>query len=87
MLETLLNDVRTGDRQLHDHAATASAAASSLGAPFKAVHQDKVLLHTWLAWQDPPGQALGTAAKARALNASAPAFLPFVAWFRRLYRL
>lgn len=87
MLETLLNDLRIGDRALHEHAGEATVRATALGAPFKGVHHDKALLHTWLAWQDPPGQALGTAAKARALDGLAPVLEPFVAWFRRLYQI
>lgn len=85
MFETLL--LATCDKPLRDHAHAATSAAKDLGAPFKPAHRDKALLHAWLAWQDPPGQALGTAAKARALDGASPVLAPFVAWFRRLYQL
>lgn len=85
MLETLL--LAASDEPLREHARAAMATARMLGAPFKETHGDKALLHTWLAWQDPPGQQLPLAVKSRSLNAAAPALAPFVAWFRRLYQL
>ena len=85
MLETLL--LAASDEALRDHARLATATAKDLGAPFKDSHRDKALLHAWLAWQDPPGQQLPLAVKARSLNAAAPALAPFVAWFRRLYQI
>jgi len=85
MLETLL--LAASDEPLREHARASMRAAKTLGAPFRDSHHDKALLHTWLAWQDPPGQQLPLATKSRTFNAAAPAILPFVAWFRRLYRL
>lgn len=85
MLETLLLAIRKDDARLWAHVDDAVAAAREYGARFKDVHADKARLHTWLAWQDPPGQALGTAAKAHHFDVSASSFTPFVSWFRRLF--
>lgn len=87
MLETLLLRLRTGEGRLFEHARDAVAVARTLGAPFIAAHQDKAELHTWLAWQDPPGQQLHGAVRAKALDALAPGAAPFVAWFRRLFAI
>lgn len=85
MLETLL--LAAGDDAMRAHVDTTIAKARELGAPFKDAHRDKARLHSWLAWQDPPGQALGTAAKMGMLAAAMPVLAPFVAWIRRLYRI
>jgi hypothetical protein len=87
MLETLLLRLRPGDGELHDHARDAVAIARTKGAPFSAAHLDKAELHTWLAWQDPPGQQLHAAVRAKALDPLGAGAAPFVAWFRRLYQL
>jgi hypothetical protein len=55
-------------------------------APFKAAHLDKAHIHTWLAWQDPPGQSLHLAVMARTLTPGSPNADAFVGWFRKLYR-
>lgn len=47
----------------------------------------KALIHTWLAWQDPPGRPMGTAITAHTLNHDAPIALLFVNWLRRLFEL
>lgn len=45
----------------------------------------KVHLHTWLAWQERPGQPLGQAIRSKVLNAHAAFAQPFINWLRRLY--
>ena len=87
MLETLLLRLRSGDSALHEHARDAVAAARAKGAPFLPAHLDKAELHTWLAWQDPPGQQLHAAVRAKDLDAASPLAAPFVAWFRRLFEV
>lgn len=54
---------------------------------YSPVHQPKALIHTWLAWQETPGQPMGTAITARALLYDAPSARDFVAWLRRLFDL
>lgn len=45
----------------------------------------KAQIHTWLAWQEEPGQPLGIAVTARYLNAEAPYAQRLVNWIRRLF--
>lgn len=54
---------------------------------YSATDQPKALIHTWLAWQQEPGQPLGTAITARSLRHNAPLALAFVDWLRRLFDL
>jgi hypothetical protein len=45
----------------------------------------KALIHTWLAWQEIPGQPMGLAITVRALGHDSPTALAFIAWLRRLF--
>ncbi|HEX7499224.1 MAG TPA: DUF3226 domain-containing protein [Polyangia bacterium] len=67
------------------HADTSTKQARVIGAPLKENDHAKGAIHTWLAWQDPPGQPFGTALNARILNHDSPEALGFVAWFKRLF--
>lgn len=52
-----------------------------------AAWRSKARLHTWLAWQDRPGQPLGQAITARVLGQTGhPQARAFVDWFGRLFR-
>lgn len=62
-------------------------AKESHGAPYKDVHADKAKIHTWLAWQDPPGRQLHDAVKHRILQPKSAHAAPFVKWFRSLYEI
>ncbi len=85
MLETFLACLRPDATQpLWDYANEAVANAKTLNAPFLAAHDDKARIHTWLAWQDPPGRQLHDAVKFQMLKPS-PLSAPFVGWFRSLY--
>ncbi len=57
------------------------------GAPVRECHLDKANIHTWLAWQDPPGEVLGNALKQRILDPHSPHAAAFVAWFRKLFQV
>jgi hypothetical protein len=86
MLETFLSVMRpSGSDDLWQHAEGACAQATDLGAPFKEVHQNKAVLHTWLSWQDPPGRQLHEALRDRVLSDGSPLAKRFVAWFQRLF--
>ena len=88
MLETFLNCLVPADGQeLCDHARNSADKARELGAPFKSAHEDKALIHTWLAWQDPPGRPFGEALKAKCLDPHSPTAAPFVEWFIKLFEL
>ena len=51
---------------------------------FQSVHRNKALIHTWLAWQDPPGKPIGTAIQAKILKHESPAAQAFLAWLTKL---
>ncbi len=88
ILETFLALlVRGPDLALWDHAGASFETARALGAPCGQTHHDKARIHTWLAWQDPPGTSFGLALTKRNLDPNAPGAAAFVAWFRKLYRL
>lgn len=86
MLETFLQSlVPDQSSPIYLHAKEATQHATALGAPFKAVHCDKALIHTWLAWQDPPGCQLHDAVKFKILDPNSDQALPFERWFRSLF--
>lgn len=82
MLESLLLGLRAGNSALHDHARAVVARARELGAPFLETHREKAELHTWLAWEDPPGRQLHEAVRSKSLAPMPATSGPFVAWFR-----
>ncbi len=61
--------------------------ARNKGAPFIREHSYKARLHTWLAWQKPPGRQLHEAIRDKVLDPKAPESKPFMEWFRALYNL
>jgi hypothetical protein len=88
MLETFLTFLRPADNPaLNAHALEACRAAKTLAAPYKDAHADKAHLHTWLAFQDPPGRQLHQAVLERLLDPSSPHAAPFLAWFKALFAL
>ena len=72
---------------LWQHAEAAFAEAKRRNCPCRSTHDAKAKIHTWLAWQDPPGERLGLAVARKTLDPDAPYAAPFVAWFKRLYDL
>lgn len=52
---------------------------------FKGVHQSKAEIHTYLAWQDEPGNPLGISIDARALDAHLPVAKEFVEFLKKLF--
>ncbi|HVX63214.1 MAG TPA: DUF3226 domain-containing protein [Pirellulales bacterium] len=85
MLETFLACLLGDETQpLWQYANETVVNAKDRGAPFTDAHEDKARIHTWLAWQDPPGRQLHDAVKFQMLKPS-PLSAPFVAWFRSLY--
>jgi hypothetical protein len=89
MMETFLLALRpAANAPLLAHVEQATdAARRSHGAPFPEAHRDKALIHTWLAWQEPPGRQMHDAVKQVMLDATLPYAGPFVAWFKELYEL
>lgn len=88
MLETFLMFLRPEDNQpLLDLADKVVSEAKDLGAPFSSKHVDKSRIHSWLAWQDPPGRQLHNAIMEKILSHRPPCLNSFVNWFKRLYGL
>ncbi|WP_438038639.1 DUF3226 domain-containing protein [Sorangium sp. So ce128] len=86
MLETFLLYLRPTDNQpLLDLSAKVVDEACTQGAPFSKDHRDKAQIHSWLAWQNPPGRQLHNAIMERMLSGSSPCLSMFVRWFCRLY--
>jgi hypothetical protein len=61
--------------------------ARAKGAAYRDTHLAKANLHTYLAWEDPPGERLGPAIARKFLNPHAETARTFVGWFKRLYEL
>jgi hypothetical protein len=87
MLETLLLAIRGGDPKVAQLAAESCEQARSAGAPFREPHRDKAELHTWLAWQDPPGQQMHSAMRMRMLPVEGSVAAPFITWVKALHSL
>lgn len=88
MTETFLQFLVPGSADaLLKYAKEVVREARARGAPFRQHHLDKAVIHAWLAWQDPPGLAFGSAIVQNCLDSSSPYALPFVNWFRKLYHL
>jgi hypothetical protein len=86
MVENFLADlVREGAHDLWQFAKECVQAAREREATFREIHRPKANLHTYLAWQDPPG--FNAAVVSQVLDPNAAKALAFVEWFRRLYQL
>lgn len=87
MLETFLAGLlpASSPSPLWELSLSVLAEAKAQGAPFKDAHVDKARIHTWLAWQDPPGRPLHNAIIETILDPRSPTAAPFVAWFRELF--
>jgi len=62
-------------------------ARAQHGARCREAHLPKARLHSWLAFQDPPGERLGHAIARKILNPHATGAQLFIDWFKRLYGL
>jgi len=87
-LESLLQTlIPANSKLLWRHAVSATEAATAVGSQFRPVDQAKAELHTWLAWQDPPGRPYGTAIEARMLEVPNSSAAAFAKWLNDLYDL
>lgn len=88
MLETFCAHLVPADRKdLWAYAREAVSEARKKGSDWREVHQDKVEMHTWLAWRDPPGERIGIALTKKLLDPKAASAAPFVKWFRDLFEV
>lgn len=67
-----------------EYAKQVTCDAQQKGARFSELDKIKASIHTWLAWQETPGLAFGTAIKAAYFSHDTPEALAFVAWFKQL---
>jgi len=83
MLETFASSMVRPDDRLWPRAKAAVDAIPHEERAFK--HKvDKAYIHTWLAWQEEPGSPMGTAIRARYLDAQSPTAQNFVHWVQAL---
>ena len=89
MLEDFLIQLIPEDsRHLYELATKCVGEAKRNGAaPFRDVHERKAELHTWLAWQDPPGLRLHEAVRHAVLDPAGAESEPFVNWLKSLFAL
>jgi hypothetical protein len=86
MMETFLMYLRPAENDaLLALSRDVAAEATLRGAPYRQCHADKAQIHSWLAWQDPPGLQLHIAVLKRVLTNRPECWLKFIAWFCRLY--
>jgi hypothetical protein len=87
-LETFLHAlVPESGRALWAFAGEAFEQARALNSPCRDVHHDKARIHTYLAWQDPPGEPFGRAIARGILDPKLATDTPFINWFKTLYGL
>ncbi|MFR9562528.1 MAG: DUF3226 domain-containing protein [Rikenellaceae bacterium] len=60
------------------------AERSSHPNVYKSVHKSKAVIHTWLAWQDAPGESLGTAVKKKMFSTDKNLCKKFTEWLNAL---
>lgn len=86
MLETFLAYL-VPDNNLWQYTQNKVIEAKQQGATYRDYHLDKANIHTYLAWQDPPGKQLHDAVKQRILNQSYPQSANFLRWLQELYEI
>ncbi len=81
-LEALVPEVGA---ELFTYAREATGVALERGAPIVAAHREKAALHTYLAWQEPPGRPFGTALTTRALRPDGAVARELLGWLRQVF--
>ncbi|MCW5206366.1 hypothetical protein VU08_05490 [Desulfobulbus sp. F5] len=88
MLETFLQFLLPENgKALWQFTEQSCQQAKEQGACFKDCHSDKAKIHTWLAWQNPPGRQLRHAIKERILSPASPQAAVFMQWFKKLFEV
>lgn len=86
-LEDFVGFLRPADDTLWARAGEAVAQIPAQERLFKPQAAVKAHIHTWLAWQEEPGTAMGQAISKRYLDATSSYALLLVDWLRRLFDL
>jgi hypothetical protein len=86
MLETFLLHLRpASNTALLELSEKVVDLAKDAGADFIDAHRDKVQIHSWLAWQDPPGRQMHSAINEQMLTEKSQLLTDFLDWFCELY--
>lgn len=85
MLEDFLLRLIREDDPLVALAADAVDGIPEAARPFALAHRSKAAVHTWLAWQEEPGTALGHAITKRYLDPTRNPAPAFRAWLLELF--
>jgi len=85
ILEDFLRFLVPAGSNLFGHVRTSIATIPAGEQRFSKLAEPKALIHTWLAWQDEPGKAMGTAITARYLDANVAEVDVLVSWLNRLF--
>jgi hypothetical protein len=83
MLETFVSSLIPSTDRLWPQAQSAVDSIPSEDRLFR--HKiDKACIHTWLAWQQDPGEKMGSAINKRYLDPQSPSAVAFVHWLQAL---
>lgn len=86
MLEDFLREMVPDDDDLIPEVTKALDNLEASGKKrYKDIHRSKAWMHTYLAWQDEPGNTLAVAVASFQLNSSAAIVKSFAGWMTRLY--
>lgn len=86
-LEHFLFDLIEEKDDLLELAKSSTAQASLISPRFPEVHRPKAEIHTWLAWQEKPGQPYGQAITSNYFKGESETSDRFIAWFRNLFEI
>ncbi|MYC15867.1 MAG: hypothetical protein F4Y39_19250 [Gemmatimonadetes bacterium] len=85
ILENFLRFLVRPPNDLFDHVEASVAAIPQEHRRFKDLDEIKAIIHTWLAWQEDPGQPYGIAITAGFLDPNIAEVDPLVSWLKRLF--
>ncbi len=85
ILEDFLRFLVPDASPLFAHVTECVATIPSGERRFGPAAEPKVLIHTWLAWQEEPGRPMGTAITARYLDPSVRQVDTLIAWLKKLF--
>lgn len=84
-LETFLSRLVPANDACWLHAENSARKAKHFGAKYPDKYFSKAHLHTWLSWQEEPGQPFGTAITSACFRTDVDEAVAFVSWFKRLF--
>jgi len=85
ILEDFLSFLVPNNSVLYKHAVDSVEGIPPSEQRFNKTAKPKVMIHTWLAWQEKPGKPLGTAIKARFLDPDVDQVTCLISWLDRLF--